>query len=91
MHQRTELNRVARLAKAPSAIWQYGSERGICNAFLEPVRASADAIKIRRQRENVGAQAIAAGRTARNPCSLIAALGALARADAACGTRAQAQ
>jgi hypothetical protein len=45
MHQRTESNRGARLAKAPSAISQYGSERGICNAFLQDARASRDAMK----------------------------------------------
>jgi hypothetical protein len=45
MHQRTELNCGARLAKAPSAISQYGAERGICNAFLKVARASRDAMK----------------------------------------------
>jgi len=40
MHPRTELNLGAHLVKARSALSQYGSERGICNAFLKP--ASGD-------------------------------------------------
>jgi len=39
MHQRTESKWIARLAKALSAMSQYGSERGICNAFLKAARA----------------------------------------------------
>ena len=54
MHQRTELNWVARLAEAPSAISQYGSKRAICNAFLKPARASRDAMKVKRQRWRTG-------------------------------------
>jgi hypothetical protein len=56
MHRRP--SRMDCLAKAPSAILQYGSERGICNAFLKPPR---EAMKAKRQGERVGAQALRRG------------------------------
>jgi hypothetical protein len=60
-----------------------------------PQARPRDATKGKRQRESVGAQAIAAGRTTRKPCSPIAALTPLRRSldpTRLCGRlRAQAQ